>query len=165
MSARRFIFVSFAVVLTDQFTKCLAMRYIPAIGSIPIIPGVFQLTLTTNTGAAFGLFRFATPYLAVVALLAMAAIVVCFARIRRTTNVALGTALALALGGATGNFIDRVIRRYVVDFLDAYVGSHHWPIFNFADASICIGVGVVMILFLSGRNLEAFANEGAQVER
>ncbi|MDR3706752.1 MAG: signal peptidase II [Capsulimonadaceae bacterium] len=149
MTVRQFCVVAFAVVGADQVSKHFALRALSPQNSISIIPGFAQLTLTTNTGAAFGALQGASPYLAVVALIAVVGIAFHVGR-QSTLDRTTGCALALALGGALGNFIDRAFRRYVVDFLDVYVGPHHWPVFNVADACICTGVGLLALQALRG---------------
>jgi len=127
------------------------MRYIPPFHSISLVRGLFQLTLTSNTGAAFSLFSSSTLALAFVAIVAVSAILFYFVRNRATISVSMATALALAFGGASGNLLDRLVRHYVIDFFDAYVGSHHWPVFNVADTCICTGVGIMTLVLLFGK--------------
>lgn len=152
MSIRQFLCTAAIVLATDQATKWLALTRLPRWGSVPIIPGLVQLTLTSNTGAAFGLFRSATPALAIIALVAALGICIYFVRRRRGIGFWTGMALALAMGGSCGNFADRAFRKYVIDFLDVYIGRRHWPIFNVADASICVGIGLLTIMLLFGRD-------------
>lgn len=140
---------SVAVVGLDQVTKHLVMTRMTLYSSVPVVPGVFHLTLITNTGALFGMFRdFAQParslLFTMVPLLAIALIVV-FQYRTSMNDVIAQTGLALILGGAVGNLVDRVRFGYVIDFLDVFVGEHHWPAFNVADSSICIGVSLLFI--------------------
>ena len=128
--------------LLDRMTKILAEDLLPA-RPVKLIPGVLQLTYTTNRGGAFGLFGNA-PYLFLAAtLLVCAGIVVASVGItRRLMAVAMG----LVLGGALGNLTDRIVRGHglngrVVDFIDFRV----WPVFNLADAAIVIGAGVILL--------------------
>ncbi len=155
MGVPLFLLIGLVVFGLDQATKYWALRSMPEIGSIPIVPGFFQLTLTTNTGAAFGLMPSATPILALVALAAAAGILTYVARSRVKLTVTQGLALALPLGGALGNFTDRVWRHFVVDFFDVYVGTHHWPIFNVADSAICVGVGILMVIMLRNGSVDS----------
>lgn len=140
---------SVAVVVLDQVTKNLVMTRMTLYSSVPVIPGVFHLTLITNTGALFGLFRdFAQParslLFTMVPLLAIVLIIV-FQYRTSMNDVIAQTGLALILGGAVGNLVDRVRFGYVIDFLDVFIGEHHWPAFNVADSSICVGVSLLFI--------------------
>lgn len=150
-------FVSLAVLAIDQVTKDLVSSRMIVYSSVPVIPGFFHITLVTNRGALFGLFHdladpwrgalFTTvPTLAILLVLAF--------QYRTTLNDPLTqTGLALILGGAIGNLADRVRLGYVVDFLDVFVGDHHWPAFNVADAAICSGVGLLVLdLYRRGRS-------------
>lgn len=137
------------LVVTDQWSKALVVSRIPLHDSIEVVPGLLNLTHVRNTGAAFGLlnavdFPYKTVVIAVLALLAIVAIAFYANRLGSHTLVArLG--LALVLGGAIGNLIDRVRQGYVVDFVDVhYAGWHFWA-FNVADAAITVGA-VVLIL-------------------
>lgn len=139
------------VLVADQVTKHWAMEVHGAWpdGSRPIIPGFFSLTYVNNTGGAFGVFdsiRSGTAALAAASALAALAVIGYSIR-ARAMSALLGTALGLALGGAVGNLIDRVRLHYVVDFLDFHVGTHQWPVFNFADSAICVGVALLAIFY------------------
>lgn len=130
------------VLLLDQLSKWWVMEVIPEYRAIVVIPGFFDLVNIRNRGAAFGflnrsdiewqfwLFMGAT-------LIAVWAIVT---MVRNSSHCPLlFTGLGLVLGGAVGNLIDRLRFRAVVDFLDLYWGSWHWPAFNIADMGICLG--------------------------
>jgi len=123
------------VLATDQLTKHVILSTLTLGQSLPIIPSVLHLTYVQNTGAAFGLFENMTAVLAVLSCLAAAWIVreLRTGRMRHDDRI---WALALVLGGAIGNLIDRTVYGYVVDFIDLRV----WPVFNMADAAITIGV-------------------------
>ncbi len=112
---------------------------------MPIAPPVFFLTLVKNTGIAFGLFRGGSRLLAAfifTSLMVLAALTPLFARKRVSEQ----WAFALILGGAAGNFLDRLRLGYVVDFLDFRV----WPVFNMADTFISVGVGLFVLSLLRG---------------
>ncbi len=135
------------LVLLDQLTKALVSRAIPLHERIEVIGGFFDLTHVRNTGAAFGLFAGATsPYrpllLNAVALAVFVAVLV-YAFRSPVRWVRLQSALALILGGAIGNLIDRLRHGFVVDFLRFYLGSHEWPSFNVADSAITVGVALL----------------------
>ena len=110
--------------------------------SVPVIPGVFHLTLVHNRGAAFGILR---NQLIVFIAVSLAAIAYIIAVIRRSPGRLQQAALSLVLAGAAGNLIDRVALGYVVDFLDFRV----WPVFNVADSAICTGAGLLVWAMIS----------------
>lgn len=149
--------VSAGVLLLDQVTKRLVTASMPLHSSVEVIPNLFHLTLVTNRGALFGLLHdLPDPYrsslFTLVPLLAIGLIV--FFQMRTTLQDTLAHAgLALILGGAFGNLIDRLWLGHVIDFLDVFVGDHHWPAFNAADSSICVGVSLLILdLMVHGRH-------------
>lgn len=150
---RRYHFlVALGVFLADQATKWLVLRNIPLHESVPVIPGLFQLTHVQNRGAAFGLFSDLTSQWATSALILFSfiALAVVWRLLWRNSHslTATGMALALVLGGALGNLWDRVVDGHVVDYLDVFIGTYHWPAFNVADSAIVIGA-----MFLVGHIL------------
>ena len=115
-----------------------------------LIPGFFSLSFNVNTGGAFGIFQQGTLLLALAAAIAAAAIIAYTIRAKMPLPKLLAVALALPLGGAVGNLVDRVHLHHVVDFLAFYVGpARRWPfpIFNLADSAICIGVGLLALYY------------------
>jgi signal peptidase II len=149
--------LSLAVLSLDQLTKEIVSTRLTLYSSIPVIPGLFQITLVTNRGALFGLLHdLADPWRgALFTIVPAAAIVLVLVFQYRTTphDPLTQSGLALVLGGAVGNLADRVRLGYVVDFLDVFVGDHHWPAFNVADSAICTGVGLLVAdLWRRGRH-------------
>ena len=140
---RLYFLAAIVVLLLDRLTKWLVSDRIQLHDSIPVIPGFFRLTHVQNRGAAFGLFADSPSEWKVAILVAFSliALVVVSALLWRNSHALsmTGTALALILGGAVGNLWDRVLAGHVVDFLDFYVGTYHWPAFNVADSAIVIG--------------------------
>ncbi|MDP2905681.1 MAG: signal peptidase II [Candidatus Omnitrophota bacterium] len=129
-----FILVT-AIISLDQLAKFVISKNLVLGQSIPVIPGVFSLSLVHNRGAAFGLFKGQVLLFIVFSVLAV--ILIC-SNLRRAGWRKLSffnLALALVLAGAVGNLIDRWRLGYVVDFLDFRV----WPVFNVADSSITVG--------------------------
>ena len=129
--------------------------------SIPIIDGLFNLTYVRNTGAAFGIFAgsreaFRLPFLIIVSALAIGFI---FFMLKRLRDDATGliTALAMILGGAIGNLIDRILYGEVIDFLDVYWSDYHWPAFNIADSCITIGVLITLYVLIKAKGEDPFA--------
>jgi signal peptidase II len=137
-----------AVVALDQASKSLIVRRIPFYGSVPVIPGFFDLTHIHNTGAIFGMFsRSGSSWpLVVLSVLSLAAIVLIaiFFLQSPPSDKLTRLSLALIMSGALGNQVDRFVRGYVIDFLDIHVRGFHWPTFNVADS--CISVGAVVLL-------------------
>jgi len=144
-----------AVVILDQATKLLVQRAFRLGESLPVLPGVFNLTYVLNPGAAFGLLAgaapaFRGPFFIAVSVLAIA--VICYYHARYARGHPLPTVgLALILGGALGNLIDRLRIGMVIDFLDFYLGAYHWPAFNVADSGITGGVGLLLVEMLRER--------------
>jgi signal peptidase II len=141
------------VVLLDQITKFALRQTVGLYEIVPVVPGLLNLTHVRNTGAAFGLFD-ATDFaykpliMTLVGLIALLAIAFYAARLGPDERLArLG--LALILGGAVGNLIDRATAGYVLDFIDFYWAGWHFWAFNVADAAITIGAAF-MILDLLG---------------
>lgn len=137
------------VVVLDQVTKALVREFVPLHVSRTVVPGVFDLTHVQNTGAAFGIlntadFPFKQVVIAVVATAALISIAVYAARLSPHQHLA-RFGLALILGGAAGNLIDRVTAGYVVDFVDIYWKDYHFWAFNVADAAITVGVIGMML--------------------
>jgi len=142
-----FYLLALLVLAADQLSKhWVAGLFLPG-DSRDLLPGFFSLTYVRNTGGAFGILPAGTLALAVAALLAAVAIVVYVSRVKGPLPLLLAVALALPLGGALGNFADRVRLRYVVDFFDVHIGIHQWPVFNVADSAICVGVTLLAFYF------------------
>jgi signal peptidase II len=149
------------ILVFDQFSKLIVDRSMPLHHTIPIIDGLFNLTYVRNTGAAFGIFAgshqaFRLPFLIGVSVLAIGFIFVMLMRLRASAT-GLITALALILGGAIGNLIDRLVYGEVIDFLDVYLSEYHWPAFNVADSCITIGVAITLYFLLTAKGEDPFA--------
>ena len=144
LSARRLraIAIAAVVVVSDQLTKQWASGALDD-GPINLIPGLLQLRLTENPGSAFSLFQNSGPFLGVAAIAASVLIVVIVQQSSRRDELA---GMALILGGALGNLVDRLVRGdswldgAVVDFID----FTRWPTFNVADSAITIGAGLLL---------------------
>ena len=138
-----------AALIADRWTKVLIRNRFDLNESISVIDGFFNITYVRNTGVAFGIFSsISSPAKSVLLSLftAFAAVVVITYSVRSPArNRLLQVALSLILGGALGNLYDRLSYGYVVDFLELYAGSYHWPSFNVADAAISTGVVLLAI--------------------
>ncbi len=163
MRFRTELLVAALVVVLDQLTKAWVANAFPLGGERQVIPGLFRLVHTRNRGIAFGLLGTSGPTVQIGLLVVIVAIVLVVARqLGRTNGDALtACGLALILGGALGNLVDRVVRGEVVDFLDFYLGwggrEHHWPSFNLADSAISVGACCVILaeLFVATRRKRA----------
>ena len=137
------------IVIVDQAVKALVRTRLELFESIAVIPGALSLTRVHNTGAAFGLLNGADfPYkTAVVGLIAAAALsgLAVYAATLDATQRLSRFGLALIIGGAAGNLIDRVAYGYVLDFVDAYYSGWHFCAFTVADAAITVGVGLMIL--------------------
>jgi len=140
------LWLSGLVLTLDQITKLAVVRALELHEAIPLT-GFFNLVRAHNPGAAFSLFAdqpgWQRGFFIAVALVASGFILHLLRKTRGRTLFCV--ALALILGGAVGNLIDRVLYGYVIDFLDFYVGRWHWPVFNVADSAITVGA-VLLVL-------------------
>ncbi len=151
MRLRVALWLTAAVVAADQLTKAwIAMAY-PLGTELEMVPGLFRLVHARNRGIAFGILGASGPAVQLALLIVVAGIVafVAWQLARAGGDGFAGVGLALVLGGAIGNIIDRVLRGEVVDFLDFYLVTggreHHWPAFNVADSAISIGACCVIL--------------------
>jgi signal peptidase II len=153
-----FFLIAAAVVLLDRIAKWAVAGKIPLHDSVTIIPGFFHLTHVENSGAAFGLFAESTAQWKIGALVSFSviALIIVSALLWKNSHALTTTTvgLSLILGGATGNLWDRMMSGHVVDFLDFYVGSYHWPAFNVADSAIVVGAVLLVseIVFAKSRD-------------
>jgi signal peptidase II len=135
-----------AVVLLDQLAKVAIERWLNA-GDVQPVTRFFNLVLTYNKGAAFSFLADASgwqkQFLTAIGILASLFIVYLLAR--HGTQKLFSLALALILGGAVGNVIDRIVHGHVIDFLDFHWRGWHWPAFNVADAAIVCGAGLLIL--------------------
>ncbi len=142
MRRYQFLIVA-AVIALDRLTKWLVIKRLPEGHDIAILPGVFQLSHWENTGAAFSMFAdSSSPWrtLGLIGFAVVALVVVSFLLWKSGSALNATTlALTLIMGGALGNLWDRIARGTVTDFLDFYIGQHHWPPFNLADSAIVVG--------------------------
>jgi signal peptidase II len=150
LRARRLeVWLPMLIVALDQLSKAVIRATMPEHSSVTVIPGFMDLTHVRNTGAAFGFlnaaeFPLKTVVIAVIATAALMGVGLYAAGLARHQIVArLG--LALIIGGAAGNLIDRIVAGSVVDFVDVYWRTHHFWAFNVADSAITVGVAVMIL--------------------
>ena len=144
------LIILFTVILVlDQLTKYLADMNLELGVSLPVIPNFFNLTLVYNTGAAFGIFSDLSDTVRRISLYSVSfvalTIVLRFMFVEAKDDYVSKLALTSILAGACGNMIDRVRFDKVIDFLDFYYNTYHWPAFNVADIAICTGVFILVI--------------------
>jgi len=140
------LWLSALTILLDQITKLAVVDRLTAYVDVIPLTGFFNLVHVHNTGAAFSLFadqpgwqRFFFLGIAVVA-----TVVILYLLQKTAGRPRFSIALALILGGALGNVIDRIVYGHVIDFLDFYLGTWHWPAFNVADSAITLGAALLI---------------------
>ena len=145
------LWVSAAVMLADQVSKQLIVRQLGWFDVLPVMPH-FNLVHMRNTGAAFSMLSSASPVFFILLATVVSAGILLWLRRNPQGQTLVASALALILGGALGNVIDRATRGYVVDFLDFYWGDWHFAAFNVADSAITLGAGLLILdMLLDGR--------------
>lgn len=149
----RLVLVSGIVIFLDQVTKFFIKMNFALYESTRVVENFFNITYILNPGGAFGFFAGSSPEIRKFIFLFMSSVVALFVVWFYTRcakdHVFLSYGLALIFGGAVGNLIDRFCYGQVIDFLDFYIGSVHWPAFNVADSAIVVGMGILIyhILF------------------
>ncbi|AIQ42957.1 signal peptidase II [Paenibacillus sp. FSL R7-0297] len=139
-----YFLIALIVFLIDQGTKYLIATRLEIAEQIPVIKDFFIITSHRNRGAAFGILEGQQWFFIVITVIVVAGIVWYLNKARKTRKL-LPTALSLVLGGAIGNFIDRILNGEVVDFLMFNFGSYTFPIFNVADSCIVVGVALIIL--------------------
>jgi signal peptidase II len=150
-----YLLAAFCLYMVDQMTKAWAVRSLRLGQDKTIIDGFLDLAYAENPGIAFGQLQEGGAWgrwaLAALAASAAVAVLTYFFRTSRTDDRILG-ACALLLAGIAGNLTDRLRLGHVIDFILLHAGDYHWPTFNVADASICVGAGLLALdLILEGR--------------
>ena len=143
-----FYLIALAIVFLDQTTKLVIIQTIQYGQAIAIIPDFFDIVFVLNPGAAFGFLstlsaEVRNPLFILISVVAVVLIVFYHARYLGSNRL-VSFALALVLGGAAGNLIDRLRYGMVVDFLDVHVGQYHWPAFNVADAAVSLATLIIL---------------------
>ncbi len=136
--------IAAVIIALDQFTKWLVVINMEVRESIPVIENVLYLTSHRNEGAAFGILQ-GQMWLFYIATVGVVAAIIYMIQTQLNGSRWYGIALSLVLGGAVGNFIDRVLEGAVVDFIDMYIFTYNYPIFNVADMALVAGVIMVII--------------------
>lgn len=149
------LWLPLAIVAIDQGTKAIVREMLPLSSSVSVVPGLLDFTHVRNTGAAFGFlnavdFPFKMTLIASIATAALIGVSLYSVSLAAHQLIA-RVGLALIVGGAAGNLIDRLAIGSVVDFVDAYWGAHHFWAFNVADSAITVGVAVMLLDMLGVR--------------
>ncbi len=139
----RLFIIAALVIIADQLSKYLVASFMEVGQSITVIRNFFSVTYVRNPGAAFGMLPYQTAFFIVITVVVVIFILYYY-RVLAENHKWLRFGLALQLGGALGNLIDRIREGYVVDFIDFTI----WPpVFNLADSAIVIGIAVFLIAF------------------
>lgn len=149
-----FISISILVCILDQLTKYLVLENMEPYSSFAVMP-FFDLVLVFNTGSAFSFLSSSGNwhlwfFLIFSSLMSLVLLIWMLRTPLQQVKQLFG--LAFILGGAIGNLVDRVWHGYVIDFIDLYYKSHHWPAFNVADAAICLGAIILLFTLNADRS-------------
>ncbi|WP_281975606.1 signal peptidase II [Halobacillus litoralis] len=136
--------IAILLIFIDQWTKWLVVTKMDIGQSIQIIENIFYLTSHRNQGAAWGILQGQMWFFYIITVVVIGFVIYYLHQYGKESRF-IGIALSLILAGAIGNFIDRVVRKEVVDFANTYIFSYNFPIFNVADSALVIGVIFVMI--------------------
>lgn len=136
--------IAFIIIGIDQLTKWIVVKEMDLYEQITIIEDFFYLTSHRNSGAAWGILEGRMIFFYIITVIVIIGVVYYMQKYARNNKV-LAISLSFILGGAIGNFIDRLFRKEVVDFLDFVIVGYDYPIFNIADSSLVVGVILLLI--------------------
>ncbi|GGA84052.1 signal peptidase II [Ornithinibacillus halotolerans] len=140
----RYYLIAIVLIALDQFTKYLVVKNMELYEQIPVIEGFFYLTSHRNSGAAWGILEGRMGFFYLITVIVIAGVLYYLHKYGKQ-NKLFAVALGFILGGAIGNFIDRLLHQEVVDFFDFIIFGYDFPIFNIADSALTIGVILVII--------------------
>ncbi|MBS4207692.1 signal peptidase II [Bacillus sp. FJAT-50079] len=147
----RYYIIALFIIILDQITKWIIVKNMELGESIKVIKNFFYITSHRNRGAAWGILQDQMWLFYIITLIVCVAIVYYLEKHAKGKPL-FQLGLAFILGGAIGNFIDRLFRKEVVDFLDTYIFKYDFPIFNIADSALTIGVVIMFIqMFIESR--------------
>ncbi len=154
-----------ALIIVDQLSKQIVADNMTLGQSVELIPSFLYLTYHINTGAAWGMFAGQMTFFLIVSIIALAIFFVLAREMHFSTKPFFSVGVVLLIGGTIGNLIDRMVYAYVIDFIDVYIFSYDFPIFNVADMALTIGwiALAIDIIFLNPKRDEANANNNPQV--
>ena|SRR5690625_3038020 len=147
----RYYLLALFFVLFDQWTKWLVVTKMDQYESVPIIENFFYITSHRNSGAAWGILQDQMIFFYIITVIVVIGLVYLLHKYANESKL-MAIALSLFLGGALGNFIDRLFRQEVVDFFDVYIFTYNYPIFNIADSVLVIGaIMTIIAMFIEER--------------
>lgn len=138
------IILTIVFLIIDIVSKVIVSNLMNVHDSIVVIKDFFYITYVRNTGAAWSIFADKTWMLVIISLIIIS-LIICYILKSRPKSKLEIIGYSMILGGAFGNFIDRIVYGYVVDFLDFYIFGYNYPIFNLADSFIFVGVILLVI--------------------
>lgn len=147
------ISITIVILILDQITKFIITKTMQIGDSFEVIPNFLSITSHRNNGAAWGILSGKMAFFYIITVIILIILIVFFIK-EAKHNLLMQIAISLLFAGALGNFIDRVLNGEVVDFVDTYIFSYNFPIFNVADSSLTIGVVLVIIALLRDMRTE-----------
>lgn len=138
------IIIILGLIGIDQVTKFVARKYLMPKGSVTVIKGFFNFTYVENRGGAWGTLSGKYWFFIIITIIALGVLGYLFKDFNLKNNTVYSIGLCLLLAGTLGNFIDRIIFKYVTDFLDFTFFGYDFPVFNVAD--MCLTCGVILII-------------------
>ena len=139
--------IALLIILVDQVTKYLVVQYMEIGENIPLIENFLYLSSHRNQGAAWGILQGQMYFFYAITTLVVIGLIIYLQKLPNDQKW-MKFALSLMLGGAIGNFIDRLLHQEVIDFINTFIFSYDFPIFNVADSALVIGVGIILVLTL-----------------
>ena len=150
-----FVMTVLVIVVLDQISKVYIDTHMTLHDSIPVVQGFFNITYVRNPGAAFGFLADSTPLVRAFFLIGVSifasGLIVYYVMKMKTEDILLTYGMSLIMGGAVGNLIDRVRLGEVIDFLDVYISTYHWPAFNVGDSAVSIGAVILFYKLIRGQ--------------
>jgi len=155
---KKYLLIFITIIILDQLSKFIVKANVALYDQVDVIKGFFKITYVRNTGAVWDIFsdhpaQWVSPVITGLSIVALIVVFYFFLKLEAKCTFEL-TALSFIIGGAFGNNIDRVIRGYVIDFIDMYIKTHHWPTYNIADSFITIGVILLIISIWRGKCIQ-----------
>jgi len=150
-----FVLTALVIIVLDQITKVYIDTHMTLHESIPVVQGFFNITYVRNPGAAVGFLADASPGVRALFLIGVSVFASCLILYyivkMKTEDILLTYGMSLIMGGAVGNLIDRIRLGEVIDFLDVYVSTYHWPAFNVADSAVSVGAVILFYKLIRGQ--------------
>lgn len=145
------LFITLIILIGDQLTKFIIRTQMTLGESFAVVPKFLYITSHRNNGAAWGILSGKMTFFYIITIIVLIALIVFYIK-EAKNNMLMQIAISLLFSGALGNFIDRVSSSEVVDFIDTVIFGYDFPIFNIADASLTIGVVLLIIVLLKDQN-------------